>query len=285
MASGSTAAESNLAERLGYGPDDRLLIVNCDDLGCSHGANVAAYRSMVYGVATSATLMVPCPWAREAARMFTGLPVGVHLTLTSEYRGYRWRSLTRGASLSDGDGFLPATTGAALRQIAVADARAECRTQIETALSWGVDVTHLDTHMNVLQARSDLYEIYLDLAAEFRLPVRMFSQAVTAGQGFNARGRAAARGILFNGHSIYPWPRHTRAVFLAEVPSLPPGVTEIFAHPVMDGEELRGYDTAHADIRVHDAACLIDPMISDLLDRHGIRRISFRELRNLQRGA
>jgi hypothetical protein len=53
-----------LVERLGYRPDDRLLIVNCDDLGSSHSANVATYRSMVDGVATSATLMVPCPWAR-----------------------------------------------------------------------------------------------------------------------------------------------------------------------------------------------------------------------------
>ena len=62
----------NLAARLGYGPDDRLLIVNCDDLGSSHSANVATFRSVIYGVATSATLMVPCPWAREAARMFKG---------------------------------------------------------------------------------------------------------------------------------------------------------------------------------------------------------------------
>jgi predicted glycoside hydrolase/deacetylase ChbG (UPF0249 family) len=72
---------------LGYGPEDRLLIVNCDDLGSSHSANVATFRSVVYGVATSASLMVPCAWAHEAARKFVGLSVGVHLTLTSEYRG------------------------------------------------------------------------------------------------------------------------------------------------------------------------------------------------------
>ena len=75
-------SQPNLAERLGYGPKDRLLIVNCDDLGLSHSANVATFRSMVYGVATSATLIVPCPWAREAAPMFEGFATGVHLTLT-----------------------------------------------------------------------------------------------------------------------------------------------------------------------------------------------------------
>jgi predicted glycoside hydrolase/deacetylase ChbG (UPF0249 family) len=73
-----------LAERLGYGPEGRLLIVNCDDLGSSHSANIATLRSVVHGIATSATLMVPCPWAREAARMFEGRCVGVHLTLTSD---------------------------------------------------------------------------------------------------------------------------------------------------------------------------------------------------------
>jgi hypothetical protein len=131
----------SLVERLGYGPESRLLIVNCDDLGSSHSANVATFRSIVYGVATSATLMVPCPWAREAARMFKGFAVGVHLTLTSEYPGYRWRGLTNGASLHDHESFFPTTTEEALQRIDAKDARAECRAQIETAISWGVDIS------------------------------------------------------------------------------------------------------------------------------------------------
>ena len=49
-------------------PDARLLIVNCDDLGSSRAANVAIYEALRDGVATSATLMVPCPWARDSRR-------------------------------------------------------------------------------------------------------------------------------------------------------------------------------------------------------------------------
>ena len=185
----------SLVERLGYGPESRLLIVNCDDLGSSHSANVATFRSMVYGVASSATLMVPCPWAREAARMFKGFAVGVHLTLTSEYPGYRWRSLTTGASLHDDEGFFPTTTEEALQRIDAKDARAECRAQIETAISWGVDITHLDTHMGVLQPgtnRGDLYEIYLDLAEEFRVPVRLSVLQQTEKKLLQARVRQSA---------------------------------------------------------------------------------------------
>ena len=80
----TTHAERSLVERLGHAPDARLLIVNCDDLGASHAANVGVYESLRDGAATSASLMVPAPWAREAAARYRGEDVGVHLTLNTE---------------------------------------------------------------------------------------------------------------------------------------------------------------------------------------------------------
>lgn len=278
---------SDLAARLGYAPDDRLLIINCDDLGSSHAANRAAYRALSGGIATSASLMVPCPWAWEAAQMLRGYPIGVHLTLTSEYRNDRWRPLSAGASLRDPDGFMPATTAAALEVLTPSDAFAECRTQVATALMWGVDVTHLDVHMDVLFLRADLLAAYLDLAVAFRLPVRLPASVTTAQDvrqhAIPARTAANGRGLLSSDHLIYPWPRHTRDVFFEAIPALAPGVSEIFAHPVLDGDELRSYDPDFANLRAHDAECLLDTSLRALLDRHAIRRISYRELRELQR--
>src|SRR5215469_11269197 len=125
------ALAESLAERLGYGPDARLVILNCDDLGSSHSANLAALEAVEQGVATSATLMVPCPWAKEGAQLFQGKDVGVHLTLTCEYPTYRWRSLTGAASLHDADGCLPAAAEAVWVKADVADVRRECRAQID----------------------------------------------------------------------------------------------------------------------------------------------------------
>ena len=276
----------SLSERLGYLACDRLLIINCDDLGVSHAANVATSKAMVEGVATSATLMVPCPSAREAAEMFAGLDIGVHLTLTSEYPGYRWGSLTGRASLHDDDGYFPRTTAAAIKRMEAQDVRAECRAQIDRALGRGIDVTHLDSHMHAVEARADLFDVYLDLAVEYGLPLRMITpaQAERLGlAGFHSPRRAAARGIIFNDHLVYPWPRPTRDVFFEELPDLPAGVSEIFAHPVMDGEELRGYGPDYADIRAHDAACLIDTTVRALIVQQGFKPISYRPLRELQR--
>jgi predicted glycoside hydrolase/deacetylase ChbG (UPF0249 family) len=280
------ADQNSLARRLGYTAGDRLLIINCDDLGVSHAANIATSRAMVDGVATSATLMVPCPFAREAAGMFAGMDIGVHLTLTSEYPGYRWGSLTGLASLHDDDGYFPRTTAAAVKRMEAQDVRAECRAQIDCALGWGIDVTHIDSHMHAVEARADLFDVYLDLAVEYGLPLRMITPAQSGRlglAGFHSAQRAAARGIISNDHLVYPWPRPTRDVFFEELPALPAGVSEIFAHPVLDGEELRGYGPDYADLRVHDAACLIDPAVRDLIGQQGFKPISYRPLRELQR--
>jgi predicted glycoside hydrolase/deacetylase ChbG (UPF0249 family) len=272
----------SLAERLGHDRSARLLIVNCDDLGSSHSANLATLAAMDAGVATSATLMVPCPWAREAAELFRDRDVGVHLTFTAEYPGYRWRSLTGAASLHDDDGFLPATTRAVFRRASPVDIHAEGRAQIEQSLAWGLDVTHIDSHMGVMHFDPRFFAVYLDLAEEYRLPIRHFSRP-----GENeGRAQAQARGIVCTDHLLAPdWPNDTKPFLMEQVAAMKPGVTETFAHPVIDGMELRAYDKAAPDVRARDAECLLDPDVKRLLADNAIVTISYRALRDLQRGS
>lgn len=221
--------------------------------------------------------MVPAPAARQAARLAAGLALGIHLTLTAEYRGHRWRSLTAGRTLHDAQGFLPLTRSEALARLDPDEARAECAAQVETALGWGVDVTHLDVHMDVLFGRADLLAVYLDLAASFRLPVRL---------GEGQAEAARERGLLAVDRLVYPWPRPVAAVLAEEVPRLPPGsVTEAFAHPVEDSPAQRARDPRFWPLRAADAAALVDPALAALLERHGVRRIGYRALREAQRAA
>ena len=260
------ATEATLAERLGYRGDQRVMIVNCDDLGSSHAANVAIARAFDAGVATSATLMVPCPWAREAARMFAGRDVGVHLTLTCEYPGYRWRSLTGAKSLHDDDGFMPATIQEVWDRADMGEVRAELKAQLEQALAWGVDVTHLDSHMGTVQLEPRFFDAYLDLAAEYDLPMRMPGRGQDERLGFDGRRRATEKGILFNDNFVSAWPRNTRTVFEDRIPSLFPGVTEVFAHPVRMGRSCAATTPTIRDIRANDAVAFSDPAMVALFD-------------------
>ncbi len=272
-----------LAERLGYKPDAKLLIVNCDDLGSSHSANRAIEASIRKGFGSSATLMVPCPWAREAVERCRDLDIGVHLTLTAEYPGYRWRSLTGAKSLHDADGFLPATTAEVYTNADLGDVERECRAQVAQALAWGVDVTHLDAHIGTMQIHPGYFAIYLKLAEEFRLPLRMVGKSQDEKLGFHGRDASTRAGIVFPDRFISPWPRLTREVFAESLPHLKPGVTEVYLHPVEDGPELRGYDPEHPDLRAADSKCLFDPELREMIAANGIELISFRPLRELQR--
>src|SRR5437660_952893 len=107
-----------------------MLIVNCDDLGSSYAANIGVYEALRDGAATSATLMVPCPWAREAAARYRGEDVGVHLTLNAEYDLYRWGPITQAPSLLDGDGGFPRTVEDVWDHADIDEVRRELRARL-----------------------------------------------------------------------------------------------------------------------------------------------------------
>jgi chitin disaccharide deacetylase len=273
---------ASLNERLGYAPDARLLIVNCDDLGSSRSANVAIYEALREGVATSATLMVPCPWARDAAAMYRGEDVGVHLTLNSEWSNYRWGPITHSPSLLDGDGGFPRTVEDVWDHADLDEVRKECRAQVERAIYWGFDVTHLDSHMGTLQLRPAFFDAYLETAVDFNLPLRMAPGAAERLIGFPYRRLAAQEGIVFPDHFVYT-NVGSRAQITAAVQALTPGVTEIYVHPAVDTDELRASHPGWEN-RVDDHALVTsDPTLAELIAEAGATLISFRTLRELQR--
>ncbi len=191
------STSASLSAELGYQPDAKLLILNCDDLGSTRSANVAIYDALRNGLATSASLMVPCPWARDAAAMYRGEDVGVHLTLNAEFDTYRWGPLTHAPSLLDGDGGFPRTITDVWDHADLDEVRRECRSQIERAIVWGFDVSSIDSHMGTMQLRPEFFDIYLEMAVDFKLPLRMASTAAQRVIGFPYRDLAAEEGIVF----------------------------------------------------------------------------------------
>ena len=273
------------AERLGHGPDAKLLILNCDDLGLSHAANVGVYQALRDGLATSASLMVPCPWAREAAARYRGEDVGVHLTLNAEYDLYRWGPLTHAPSLLDGDGGFPRTLQDIWDHADLDEVRRELRAQVERAIYWGFDVSHLDSHKGTLQLRPEFFDIYLDLAVEFGLPMRLSGASTEETIGFPFRKLAEDEGVAFPDHFVYVRGVGSRRVLERTLFDLRPGVTELYVHPAVDTSELRALapDWA-ARVDDYDLVCN-DDSVRTAVERSGAVLIGYRQLRDAMRAA
>ena len=271
------------AERLGYPPDAKLLLVNCADLGSSHSANVGVYEALRDGMATTASLMVPGPWAREAAARDLGEDVGVHLTLNAEWEVYRWGPITHAPSLLDGDGGFPRTVEDVWDHADVVEVGRELRAQVERAILWGFDVSHLDSHLDALQGRPEFFDVYLELAVDFRLPLRLSGSDRESEVGFPFRRLAAEEGVLFPDHCVELRGTGMRRTLERTLFSLQPGLTEIHAHPAVDSSELRALAPDWA-ARVDDHDVLVhDHGVRSLAARAGVELVGYRPLRDAMR--
>jgi len=282
-----------LAERLGFKATDKVLIINVDDVAGSHAANVAAIDTLENGLATCATIMVPCPWFPEIAAYAKAHPerdFGLHLTHTSEWKTYKWgpvASKSEVPGLVDPQGYLWPDIVNVYSHSTPEQAYIEARAQIKKALDAGIDVTHLDSHMGTLQYNDAYFQVYRRLAKEFNVPLRMAAQEVLAAAGgAQQRAQLESDGILCPDYLIYGGPNKGEAVgdyWKRMLNSLKPGVTELFIHASKAGEEIQHITNSWKDRNTEYELFTRDPEIRRILESQGVKRIGYRALRDLQR--
>ncbi len=233
----------------------RTLIPHLDDVGLCHGANVAFGELSRDGFITCGSVMVPCPWFREAAAMAASRPdldVGVHLTLTSEWPHYRWgpiSTVSRASGLIDEQGCFWSTCAALRRHVVPEAAEEEMRCQIDRAIGSGIDVTHLDAHMGAALI-PELLAAYLRVGETYRLPVLLprvvedYARLFIASDADLEPYRAAIRrldeggGVLVDHFRSATGAPSEQALesYHAMVHALPPGVTYIALHCTAPGD-------------------------------------------------
>ena len=120
---------------------------------------------------------------------------------------------------------------------------ASCRAQIERTIAWGIDPTHLAPHLTAITLRPEFFDVYLELACEFRLPIRLPSTVTAEEAGFPFRKLAADEGVVFPDHFDHDWRAGSRVRAYAAVANLEPGVTEIHVQPVIDTPEVHALST------------------------------------------
>jgi CubicO group peptidase (beta-lactamase class C family)/predicted glycoside hydrolase/deacetylase ChbG (UPF0249 family) len=217
------------------------LIVRGDDMGSSRSANLASIETYVNGVETSIELMVVTPWFPEAVKMLrkhTGIDVGLHLVITSEWDNIKWRPLTQAQSLMDADGYFfpmmgpnPNYPGLAITENKwnLDEIEQEFRAQIEFALKHVPQISHLSGHMGSTGFDPKVVELVDRLSAEYDLPV--MGRAVMQGLGIS--------GVSYDGAKTTS--SEKEAAFIRMLDKLEPGKSYMFVdHPAYDNIEMQG---------------------------------------------
>jgi predicted glycoside hydrolase/deacetylase ChbG (UPF0249 family) len=249
----SSAQTKTLAERLGYPRDSKLLIIHADDLAVAHSEDIASFDALDKHAATSASIMVPCPWLTEVAdyaKSHPGSDLGLHLTLTSEWKTYRWgpvESKDKVPSLLDPSGYLWPDSEPAVQHIKADEAEREIRAQVEHAIAMGIHPTHLDSHMGVLFSRPDLVALYVKVAHEYKLPFlgMLGPNAPPAMRAAFSDKDILVDSVVIAGPNVpaADW----RRFYLDAIKNLKPGLTEFIVHLAHDDAELQAITVDHPD--------------------------------------
>ncbi len=293
----SAQSTKTLAERLGYPPTAKLLVIHADDLAAAHSENEASIKAMQGGLVSSASVMAPCPWFPEIAQYAKANPqhdLGLHLTLTSEWNGYKWgpvASPDRVSSLVDSFGYFYSDCAAFAAHAKLEEVALELRAQVERAKAMGLLPTHFDSHMGCLFFQSpELFGLYLKLGREYRVPVMVGQNFLD--QAPEAFQKLVGKQDIVVDRTLTASPEDFQggmAKYYASVLSgLQPGVTVLVMHTAFDNEEMRGITAGFPGMwdsgwRQADYDFFTSAACRELLQNEGIRLITWREIGELLR--
>ena len=292
-------AQTTTARQMGYGENDRVLMVHADDIGMSHSVNVASIEAFKKGMVTSGSIMVPCPWFPEIAayaREHPELDLGLHLTLTSEWKYLRWRPVApidKVKGLLDEEGYMWRSERQTAMKATPQEIEIELRAQIDRALAFGIKPTHLDTHMGTLYARKDYFDVYTKLGKEYGIPVMVmrptpealaYAKASGIPIGEEALRRIEADGFVMLDYLVTGVPgknfAERKEAYKNFLRSLKPGLTMLIVHLGMNDPELKA-TTGSWEQRYGDFLSFTDPEIEALIKELGIKLTTWREMSKL----
>jgi predicted glycoside hydrolase/deacetylase ChbG (UPF0249 family) len=277
-----------LARSLGV---DRAVIFHVDDIGMCHGSNCGFLDLAAKGYVTCGSVMVPCPWFREiaeAAAADPSLDLGIHLTLTSEWAGYRWApisTVSRASGLIDDDGYFWRDVATLRRHLVVEAAEAELRAQIERARSAGIKPTHIDAHMAAAML-PELLALHVRLGHDYGL-VPVLPRKIRFAPD-PASYDATVAGLDRDGLPVVDGIRGTLPVaaeavrpgYRKLIEELPAGVTHFALHCTAPGE-IGAITLQHAPWRTNEYALFASGAVTEWCTALGITPVGYRDIQPL----
>lgn len=284
----------NLAEKLGYDRNEKLLIVHADDMGLSHSTNSAVIEAFQKEGITSGSIMVPCPWFPEVAEFAKNNPkldIGIHLTLTSEWDNYFFGGIlpaTEIPNLLNKNGYFYPSVEEFAKHANAAEVEKEIRAQIEKALAFGVRPSHFDNHMGTILASPDYYQILLKLGREYQIPVLIPADMITAISPQLLEMLSKDNVMvdhLFMINQASP-ANQWGEPYLNFIANMQPGLNEIIVHLARDNDETRAIMVNHPDFgsewRQHDLDFVLSNDFKKALKDHNIKLVTWRQIGAVQ---
>ncbi|HEY2379236.1 MAG TPA: ChbG/HpnK family deacetylase [Gemmatimonadaceae bacterium] len=259
--------------------DPIYLVIRSDDAGMSHSVNMALERLIETGMPVSTSVMFACPWYQETVEMLKRHPsvsVGVHLTLNSEWKNYRWGPVSgRGTvpTLVDDEGYFFATSEALYQHHPdLKEVERELRAQIDRALRSGLKIDYVDYHMGTATRYPEFRDLTERLAHEYGLGMSQYFGEARADPQYEAAPAAKTDSLL------------------ALVHRLQPGVNLVVTHLGIDNEELGALLDMNTDgglpemskNRQGELTAVTSRRFSEALKARDVRLITYRQLIDMQ---
>jgi len=287
---------NNWAEKLGYPEKSKVIILHADDIGMCSEANEAVIPYLLNNHIQSASVMVPCPWFNDIAAWYKRNPeqdIGLHLTLTSEWKQYRWGPVSNeliNSNITDSEGYLWRRVEDVVSRVSVDDIEKEIRAQISRARELGIEPGHIDTHMGTLYSKVEYAELFFNIAMEYGIPANVIEftpelVAIYKNQGYPITDRlveSASKYSLPKIDNMVPVPNgksynEKRENFYKLIRNLKPGITEIYFHPSIETYGLKKITNSWQQ-RVWEAKMFSDPDIIKFLKNEGILFTDWKEM-------
>ncbi len=290
-------------KRLGLADTERAVILHTDDIGMCH-ASVQAFKDLwKFGTITSGAVMVPCPWFPAVAQMCRENPeidMGVHATLNAEWESYRWGPVStrdQASGLLDTDGYFHQWHPAVYDNATPQAVETEVNAQIERALAAGIDVTHVDSHMDTIM-NPKFIQSYVQAAASRLLPP-LLPRLGTAGAemlGMSAEEAQTYAPVMqqlenvglpmVDGILMMPLdePNVQKQMEVAKqlLGNLPVGITHFLFHPSIDTAELRAI-ASDWESRVTNYNTFMSDELKKFIECEDLKPIGYRQVRDAMR--
>ena len=300
------------AEKLGFPKGAKVLILHVDDVGMSYDSNKGAEDALDKGIATSASVMMPCPWVPAFVHYLKQHPktdAGLHLTLTSEWNDYRWPPLSGKPTvpgLVDSEGALWPEVEDVIKHGSADEVETEIRAQVERAINMGFQPTHLDSHMGTLFASPAFMDRYIKVGISYKIPVmfpgghntsiiqqnKLVAASVESIRQIGKQIWNAGLPVLDDLHSVdygTPLPKgvaptaanrakYKVAQYKSELKELKPGLTMIIMHCTYPTEVFE-YISGSGPGRKADLDAMLSPDLKAFIQKEGIILTTWRELK------